>query len=118
MKKIKYLNDEIDSDEEDNVNVNVNYLSNQNNDLFDDEAYIPHKLIRVRRVKLPQDGVNWEILENNQVVFVVNGVKLTKKEKNFLCTPQGFQLLIDEYKLGNKSIISIKKSIKKYETIN
>ena len=82
------------------------------NDLYDDEAHVIHKIIRVRHITLPKNGEDWEILENEQVSFVVKGVRLTKRERNILKTANGLNLLILEYKNGIKSVAKIKQKLK------
>lgn len=81
------------------------------NELFDEEKNIVHKIINVRRVELPQNGEDWEILEDNKVVFTIKGVKLTKKQKSFLRSLQGFSCLMDLYKEGNINFKKIKDKI-------
>lgn len=81
------------------------------NELYDDESHIVYPLLTIRRVVLPQQGEDWEILEDNKVALVIKGVKLTKKQKAFLRTAEGLTTLINEYKLGHRSIYKIQKQI-------
>lgn len=87
-------------------------INNQNNELFDDDDYVAHKLINVRRVALPNSGEDWEILEDGIVVLTLKGVRLTKKEKSVLYTPEGLNIVISEYKCGNKSVKGIKNKLR------
>jgi hypothetical protein len=87
-------------------------LNNQSNELFDDESHIVHKLINVKRVGLPRNGESWEILEDDRVVFTLKGVRLTNKEKALLRTVEGIQILMNEYKSGNKSVAGIRRKLK------
>ena len=80
-------------------------------ELFDEESHIVHKLINVRRVALPQEGEDWEILEDNKVVFTVKGVKLTKKQRSVLRTFQGISSLMELYKAGEINMNKIKNKI-------
>jgi hypothetical protein len=82
------------------------------NELFDDDSYVVHRLINARLVTLPNGGENWEILDNDEVMFVVPGVRLTKQEKKALKTANGLNTLLNEYKLGNKSVINIKTKLR------
>ncbi len=82
-------------------------------DLYHEEYDTAEKVIRVKRVSLPNKGEKWKIFEDNKVMFVVEGMKLTNKEKEFLRTPEGFNFLIAQYKLGIKSFNSLKTEIKK-----
>ena len=55
----------------------------------------------------------WKIFEDNKVMFIVEGAKLTNKEKDFLRTVDGVNFLIAQYKQGIKSFNSLKNEIKK-----
>ena len=87
----------------------VTFNLNQSNELFDDdEAAKKHTLINIRRISLPGQGENWEISEDGRKVLILRGVRLTKKEKFVLRTPEGIRLVIEEYKSGNRSVAKIK----------
>jgi hypothetical protein len=88
-------------------------LNNHNNELFNDESYVVHKLINVKRVVLPKNGENWEIIEDGRIIFTLKGVRLTNKEKAMLRTAEGIQLLMNEYKTGNTSVANIRQKLKK-----
>jgi hypothetical protein len=62
---------------------------------------------------MPNKGEKWKIFEDNKVMFVVEGTKLTNKEKEFLRTIDGVNFLITQYKQGIKSFNSLKNEIKK-----
>lgn len=82
-------------------------------DLYHEEYDVAEKVIRVKRVNMPNKGEKWKIMEDNKAMFVVEGTKLTNKEKEFLRTPEGFNFLISQYKQGIKSFNSLKTEIKK-----
>jgi len=82
-------------------------------DLFHEENDVVEKVIRVKRVSLPNKGEKWKIMENTKTVFVVEGSKLNKKEKEFLSTVDGVNFLIAQYKQGIKSFNALKNEIKK-----
>lgn len=88
-------------------------ISKFEHDLYHEEDDVSEKVIRVKRVSLPNKGEKWKIVENNNVVFIVEGAKLGKKEKEFLRTIDGVNFLIEQQKLGIKSFNSLKKEIKK-----
>jgi len=83
-----------------------------NDDLYDDDQNVVQKVLSVRRVSLPHDGEDWEIVENNRVVHVVKGIRLTKRERSVLRSVDGIRALMDQYKMGNKSYAKIKKMLK------
>ncbi len=82
-------------------------------DLYHEEDDVAEKVIRIKRVSLPNKGEKWKIFEDNKVVFVVEGAKLTNKEKDFLRSVEGMNFLIAQFKKGIKSFNSLKKEIKK-----
>jgi len=87
----------------------VTFNLNQSNELFDDaEAAKKHKLINIRRISLPGQGENWEVYEDGRKVLILRGVRLTKREKFVLRTPEGIRLVVEEYKSGNRSVAKIK----------
>ena len=88
-------------------------LSKFEYDLYHEEDYVTLPVIRVKRTSTSNKIEKWKIFENNTAVFVVEGAKLSNKEKEFLRTPDGFNFLISEYKAGIKSFNSLKISIKK-----
>lgn len=93
---------------------NLKYnLSKFEYDLYHEEDDKAEKVIRVKRVAMPNKGEKWKIFEDNKVMFVVEGTKLTNKEKDFLRTVDGVNFLITQYKQGIKSFNSLKNEIKK-----
>lgn len=88
-------------------------LSKFEYDLYHEEDDKAEKVIRVKRVAMPNKGEKWKIFEDNKVMFVLEGTKLTNKEKDFLRTVDGVNFLIAQYKQGIKSFNSLKNEIKK-----
>lgn len=82
-------------------------------DLFHEEKSIPQKVLRVKRISLPNKGEKWKIFEDTKAVFTVEGSKLTNKEKDFLRTVDGINFLLSQYKEGIKSFNALKQEIKK-----
>lgn len=81
-------------------------------DLYHEEDDIAEKVIRVKRFNLPNKGERWKIFEDARVIFVIEGTKLGKKEKDFLRSPEGFNFLIAQSKAGIKSFNALKNEIK------
>jgi hypothetical protein len=93
---------------------NLKYnLSKFEYDLYHEEDDKAEKVIRVKRVSMPNKGEKWKIFEDNKVMFTLEGTKLTNKEKDFLRTVDGVNFLIGQYKQGIKSFNSLKNEIKK-----
>lgn len=94
--------------------INQKYnLSKFEFDLYHEEYDVAEKVIRVKRVSMPNKGEKWKIFEDTKVMFTLEGAKLTNKEKEFLRTPDGFNFLIAQYKQGIKSFNALKTEIKK-----
>ncbi len=110
------MNDYIDKnylEEEGNMTISTSKLSLRvDNELFDEESHVVHRLIGAKLILLPNGGENWEISDNDEVVFVIPGVRLTKREKSVLKTVHGLNILMHEYKSGNKSVAKIKAKLR------
>ena len=91
--------------------------SRQETELFDEEKYVEHDIINVKYIELPRGGEDWEILKNKKLIFTIKGVRLTKKEKIFLRTADGMLFLISTYKNGCKSVLELKRKLKKMRKI-
>ena len=93
---------------------NIKYtLSKHDDDLYHEENNVAGKVLRVKWIKLPNKGDRWKILdENNRALFVVEGNKLSKKERAFLRTVDGFNFLIKQFKDGAQSFNKLKTAIK------
>jgi len=105
-------NDFLEEDNMDMLGIGKSSLK-IDNELFDDKSHVVHRLISVKRINLPNGGENWEISDDDKVVFTIPGVRMTKKEKNFLKTREGLETIIREYKNGIKSVAQIKAKLKK-----
>ena len=93
---------------------NLKYnLSKFEYDLYHEEDDIALPVIRVKHISLPNKGDRWKIFEDNKVGFIVEGAKLTNKEKEFLRTVDGVNFLIKQYKQGINSFNALKGEIKK-----
>lgn len=99
---------------EENKDQNLRYnLSKFEYDLYHEEDDVAEKVIRVKRVSLPNKGEKWKITEDNKVVFVLEGSKLTNKEKEFLRSVDGVNFLISQAKQGIKSLNALRTELKK-----
>lgn len=93
---------------------NLKYnLSKFEYDLYHEEDDRAEKVVRVKRVSLPNKGERWKIFEDNKVVFTLEGTKLTNKEKEFLRSVDGVNFLLAAAKAGIKSFNSLRSDIKK-----
>src|SRR6185369_14639538 len=93
---------------------NLKYnLSKFEYDLFHEEDDRIETVIRVRRISMPNRDEKWKIIENNKVIFIVEGSKLNNKEKEFLRSVDGVNFLLKQAKSGIKSFNSLKIELKK-----
>jgi hypothetical protein len=93
---------------------NLRYnLSKFEYDLYHEEDDVAEKVVRVKRVSMPNKGEKWKIFEDNKVVFVLEGAKLTNKEKEFLRSIDGVNFLIGQAKQGIKSFNALRTELKK-----
>lgn len=89
------------------------YSSAKNNDdLFDEEKNIVHKVYSIKRIPLPNNNEDWEISESGQEVFIIVGSKLLKKERTFLRTVHGCRTVLEAYKSGIRTMNKIKILLK------
>ena len=98
---------------EDTKDTNKYNLSKFEYDLYHEEDDVAEKVIRIKHFNLPNKGDRWKIFEDNKMMFIIEGTKLSNKEKDFLRTVEGVSFLIAQYKLGIKSFNSLKNEIKK-----
>lgn len=86
-------------------------------DLYDEDQDITSQVIRVKRIGLPNKEERWRVYCDAKILFIVDGIKLLKKEKAFLRTPEGISFLIGMAKIKIKSFhqlhLQIKKILKK-----
>jgi len=82
-------------------------------DLYHEEDNVVEKVIRVKRFSMPNKGDKWKIYEDNKVIFIIEGSKLTSKQKEFLYTIDGVNFLLQQFKVGIKSFNALKIEIKK-----
>jgi len=112
MNNTKYV-DEKDEFFIDAEKVSKLHTLRQETELFDDDSYVPHDIITVKRVELPKAGEDWEIFKNKQPVFMLKGIRFTKGEREFLRSVKGVLFIINGYKDGWKTISEFKRQIKK-----
>lgn len=83
----------------------------QENELFDDDSYVPQQIISVKRVEYGK-GEDWEIFADDKIVMTIKGVRFSAKERKFLRSVEGIQFLMRGYKAGWKSVSEFKRNLK------
>lgn len=87
-------------------------LSKAEQDLYHEEDDVVCKIIQVKRFDLPNNGERWKILEDSNPVIVLEGIKLSVTEKNFLKTSEGLNFIISSYKKGAKTLALLRDELK------
>ncbi len=92
---------------------NVKYnLSKYEYDLYHEEDDVSNPVLRVKRFSTPNKGEKWKFFSDNKITFILEGTKLTGKEKEFLHTVEGVNFLLQGYKDGVDSFHGFKKRLK------
>jgi hypothetical protein len=89
-----------------------NILNKHEYDLFKESNDVVERVIRVKKVQMPNKGEKWKIFSDGKVVFVISGEKISKTEKEFLRTSDGFNFLIEQAKTGIKSLNQLRTNLK------
>lgn len=87
-------------------------LSKHDFELFDDSKAVPARIIRVKRMGSIAKNEKWRIFDGDDLKFVLEGTKLSKKECIFLRTVEGINWLISEFKVGFKSVNELRVRLK------
>lgn len=111
MNKSNLKSDEFASNESNPIR-SINSLR-FDNELYKQEEDVPHKMVSIKRVKLPKNGCDWEIYEDKRRVLILKGARFSKAEKEFLESLEGINFLLKGYKQGWKSAMQFKKEISK-----
>jgi len=90
--------------------LNLNILRTDH-ELFKEEDDIKQNVLNVKRIKLPRNGEDWEILENEKVLLTLKGTRFSKLQREFLRTVSGMKFLMDGYKSGIKSVVKFKNAM-------
>jgi hypothetical protein len=99
---------------EDFKDPNMKYnMSKFEYDLYHEEDDKSEKVVRVKRVSMPNKGEKWKIMVDNKVVFTIESTKISKKEREFLSTVEGFNFTLAQAKVGIKSLNSFRTDLKK-----
>jgi hypothetical protein len=81
-------------------------------DLYDEEKDITLPIIRVKRTDLPNKCERWRIFEDNKIVWTLESNKVSKKERKFLQSVDGFNFILRQAKIGIKSLNAFKKTLR------
>lgn len=88
-------------------------LSKLDHDLYREEEDVLNPVYRVKRINMPNKGCKWKITLNDKLLFVIEGLKLSKNEKDFLDTANGFNFMLNQAKNGIKSFNNFRIELRK-----
>lgn len=88
-------------------------LSKSDFELFDEAKAVPGSVVRVKRMGAKNKNERWRILENDELKFVIEGDKVSKREREFLRSVEGIGWLIGEFKMGFKNLTELRVRLKK-----
>lgn len=88
-------------------------LSKFEYDLYHEEDDIVTQVIRIKRTGSSDRNEKWKIFDNSKVIFTVEGIKISKKEREFLRGIGGINFLIAQAKIGIKSLNKLRVELKK-----
>lgn len=93
---------------------NLKYnLSKFEYDLYHEEDDVSETVVRVKRVSMPNNGEKWKVMHDNKVTFIIESTKISKKEREYLQTIEGFNFILAQAKVGIKSLNSFRTELKK-----
>ena len=88
-------------------------LSKHEYDLYHEEDDVAEKVYRVKRFNAPNKQERWKFFVDNKVLFIVESSKISKNERSFLQTVEGFNFMLNQLKVGIKNLASFKNELKK-----
>ena len=88
-------------------------LSKYEYDLYNEEDDVAEKIYRVKRFSMPNRHEKWKFFLDTKVIFVVESTKISKAERKFLQTVEGFNFMLSQAKNGVKSFNAFRVELKK-----
>jgi len=88
-------------------------LSKFDFDLYKESDNVKSKSYQVKRINLPNNGIAWNLIENDIVFLTIDSINLRPSQKKFLLSTEGFKLLLAFAKDKTITLETIKKQINK-----
>lgn len=79
-------------------------------ELYHEEDDIIERIFRVKRLG-NDDKERWRIFENSTNTFTIEINQLSKKQAAYLRTSEGMTFLLQQYKIGARTITKIKVNV-------
>lgn len=87
-------------------------LSKFDFELFDEAKATPAPVIRVKRTSTNTKGERWRVFRDDELLFMIEGDKISKREKEFLRTVDGVSFLTMQVKSNVTSWSKIRAELK------
>jgi hypothetical protein len=87
-------------------------LSKFDFELFDEEKAAPATVVRVKRTSTNTKGERWRVFRDDELLFVIEGDKISKREREFLRTVDGVSFLTAQVKSNVISWTKIRSELK------
>ena len=95
-------------------NVSATYNLKTIDELYDEQKDIVFPMLRIKRVSRPKNNERWEIIENGEIKLSLKRSALTNVDAEFLYTVDGIKFLLEQFKVGVRTIGKIKESLQSH----
>lgn len=87
-------------------------LNNIDQELYKEEDDVALTMVRIKRISLPNKGENWKIFVDQKNVELIEGAKLSGKERDYLRSVDGIRFIMAYYKSGWRSLNNFRALLK------
>lgn len=81
-------------------------LSKNDAELYDETKATPAPVIRIRRTNTASKGERWKVMRDEELLFIIEGNKISKREREYLRTVSGVSFVTSQVKTNNISTVS------------
>ena len=82
-------------------------------DLYNEADDIANKVIRFKRISMPNHEEKWKLFEDNKTILTIDGNSISEQERLYLRSVDGANLIISLFKKGKKTQYSLMSEVKK-----
>ena len=83
-------------------------------DLYHEADDIALPVIRIKKSKTPNKGEKWKVIKNDKTIFIIESTKISKSDRAFLQTVEGFQFILNQAKSNVDNFPIFKRELKKF----
>lgn len=83
-------------------------------DLFDESKAIPAPVIRIKRTNTTSKGERWKIMLNDELIFVIEGAKLSKREREYLRSVAGVSFITQQVRCNITTFSKLRAELKRF----